>query len=193
VQVKSREELKKAAKDLKYPLVLKVDAEEVVHKSDAGGVTLNLEDETSLLAEFDRMAAAFKQYKPAFVVQEQMTEGKEVIMGAKASEGIGPMLMFGLGGVFVETLKDVQFRLAPLTADDASSMIESIKGYPILQGTRGEKPADTDKLVEMLVRLSQLTSDFPEIDEMDLNPVFVFEKGKGAGVVDARLKVRNTG
>jgi len=167
-----------------------VDAEEVVHKSDAGGVCLNLGDEAALLAEFDRMAGEFKKYKPAFVMQEQQVEGKEIIMGAKASQGVGPMLMFGLGGVFVETLKDVQFRLAPLSESDALDMIQSIKGYPILQGVRGEKPADVDVLVEMQQRLSQLTSDFPDIDEMDLNPVFVFEKGKGARVVDARLKIK---
>jgi len=193
VRVETKEQLKKEAQKLTYPLVLKVDSEEVVHKSDAGGVCLNLRDEAALLKEFDRMAGDFKKYKPAFVLQEQQVEGKEIIMGAKANEGIGPMLMFGLGGVFVETLKDVQFRLVPLAGREALDMIESIKGFPILQGVRGEKPADVDMLVEMLIRVSQLTSDFPEIDEMDLNPVFVFEKGKGARVVDARLKVRNVG
>ncbi len=193
VRVENKDELKKAAAKLTYPLVLKVDAEEVVHKSDAGGVCLNLKDEKALLAEFDRMAGEFKKYKPGFVVQEQQVEGKEVILGAKDSPGVGPMLMFGLGGVFVETLKDVRFRLAPLSKQDATNMIESIKGYPILKGTRGEKPADVDRLAEMLGRLSQLTSDFPEIDEMDLNPIFVFEKGKGAQVVDARLKIKNPG
>ncbi|UCE24519.1 MAG: acetate--CoA ligase family protein, partial [Candidatus Zixiibacteriota bacterium] len=190
VRVEDKSQLKKAAGALTYPLVLKVDAEEVVHKSDAGGVCLNLKDEKALLAEFDRMASEFKKYKPGFVVQEQQTEGKEVILGAKDSPGVGPMLMFGLGGVFVETLKDVQFRLAPLSKQDAAGMIESIKGYPILKGTRGEKPADVECLVEMLGRLAQLTVDFPEIDEMDLNPVFVFETKKGARVVDARLKVK---
>ncbi|UCG60822.1 MAG: acetate--CoA ligase family protein [Candidatus Zixiibacteriota bacterium] len=193
VRVETKDELKKEAQKLNYPLVLKIDAEEVVHKSDAGGVVLNLKDETDLLAAFDNMANTFKKYKPAFVVQEQLVEGKEIIMGAKAGEGISPMIMFGLGGVFVETLKDVQFRLAPLSQAEANDMIQSIKGYPILQGARGEKPADTDLTAEMLMRLSQLASDFPEIDEMDLNPVFVFEKGNGARVVDARLKVRNLG
>jgi len=97
--------------------------------------------------------------------------------------------MFGLGGVFVEVLKDVQFRLAPLSQEEALEMIQSIKGFPILQGARGEKAVDIDKLVEILVRLSQLASDFPEINEMDLNPVFALEKGKGAVVVDARLRI----
>ena len=113
-------------------------------------------------------------------------------MGAKGNEGLKPIIMFGLGGVFVETLKDVQFRLAPLSEEDALEMIRSIKGYPILEGTRGEKPADIKKLAEILIRLSQLTSDFPEIDELDFNPVFAFEKGKGAVVVDARIKIKES-
>jgi len=191
VRIETKKELKKEAQKLNYPLVLKIDAKEVVHKTDAGGVCLNLQNETSLLDAFDKMAGKFEKYKPGFILQEHLAEGKEVIMGAKANEGLGPTLMFGLGGVFVETLKDVQFRLAPLSQLDAAEMIRSIKGYPILEGTRGAKPADVSKLAEILVRLSQLTSDFPEIDEMDLNPVFTFEEGKGAEVVDARLKIKN--
>jgi acyl-CoA synthetase (NDP forming) len=97
--------------------------------------------------------------------------------------------MFGLGGVFVEVLKDVQFRLAPLSREEALEMIRSIKGFPILEGTRGEKAVDVNKLAEILIRFSQLASDFPELDEIDLNPVFAFEKGKGAAVVDARAKI----
>ncbi len=191
IRIETKEELKKEAQKLNYPLVLKVDAEEVVHKTDAGGVSLDLQNETSLLDAFDKMAGKFKKYKPGFILQEHLTEGKEVIMGAKANEGLGPTLMFGLGGVFVETLKDVQFRLAPLSRQEALEMIRSIKGYPILEGARGAKPVDINKLAEILVRLSQFTSDFPEIDEMDLNPIFAFEKGKGAEVVDARLKIKN--
>lgn len=193
VRVKTKEDVKKEAKKLSYPLVLKVDAAEIVHKTDAGGVCLGLSDEASLLKAFDEMSAKFKQYKPAFIIQEYRTGGREVIMGAKANPGLAPMLMFGLGGVFVETLKDVRFRLAPLSRQDAMGMIRGIKGYPILEGARGAQPADIDALVETLMRLSQLCSDFPAIDEMDLNPVFAFEKGKGAEVVDARVKVRTAG
>jgi acyl-CoA synthetase (NDP forming) len=112
-------------------------------------------------------------------------------MGAKGNDGMSPTVMFGLGGIFVEVLKDVQFRLAPLSRQEASEMIRSIKGHPILEGIRGEKPVDVDKLSDILGRLSQLGCDFPEIDEMDLNPVFAFEAGKGAVVVDARLKMRS--
>ncbi|UCD63813.1 MAG: acetate--CoA ligase family protein [Candidatus Zixiibacteriota bacterium] len=190
VRVETKDELKKQVQKLGYPLVLKVDAEEIVHKTDAGGVCLDLQDETSLLKAYDRMAESFKKHKPGFVLQQHLSEGREVIIGATAGQGAGPMLMFGLGGVFVETLKDVQFRLAPLSQAEAVDMITSIKGFPILEGARGAKAADIDKLAELLMRLSQLVSDFPQIDEMDLNPVFAFEKGKGAQVVDARLKVR---
>jgi acetyltransferase len=191
VRVETREELTKKAQKLNYPLVLKVDAEEIVHKSDAGGVCLDLRDEDSLLEAFDVMAGKFAKYKPAFILQENLTDGKEVIMGSKANEGLAPTIMFGLGGVFVETLRDVQFRLAPLSQQDALNMIRTIKGYPVLEGARGAKPVDIGKLAETLVRLSRLSSDFPDIDEMDLNPVFAYEEGKGVEVVDARLKIKS--
>ena len=112
-----------------------------------------------------------------------------MIIGAKRNEGVQPTLMFGLGGIFVETIKDVQFRLAPLSREETLGMLHSIKGHSILEGVRGEKAVDIDALAEILNRLSQLASDFPEIDEIDLNPVFAFEKGKGAKVADARLKI----
>jgi len=189
VKVSTRDELAAEAAKMNYPLALKVDSEEVVHKSDAGGVCLNLQDEKSLLSGYDDLARIFGNLKPSYVVQEYLIDGKEVIMGAKGNEGVAATLMFGLGGIFVETLKDVQFRLAPLSLNEAKDMMESIKGYPILKGTRGEKASDVARLAETLVRLSQLAADFPEIDEMDLNPVFAFEEGKGASVVDARLKM----
>ncbi len=190
IRVTTKKELKNEAQKLNYPLVLKVDSDEIVHKSDAGGVCLNIEDEESLLNAFESMTKKFEKQKPDFILQEQLAEGSEVIMGLKGNEGLEATLMFGLGGIFVETLKDVSFRLAPLSKDEALNMIQSIKGYPVLQGTRGTKPADIDKLAEILTRLSQLSADFPEIDEMDLNPVFAFESGKGAAVADARLKLK---
>ena len=188
-RINKEDELEKATQKLRYPLVLKVDAESIIHKTEVGGVTVNLKDKAALQAAFKEMARKFEKEKPGFILQEYVEGGKEVIIGAKRNEGLHPMLMFGLGGVFVETLKDVQFRLAPLSRGDALEMIRSIKGYPILEGTRGEKAVDINKLAEILIRLSQLTSDFPEIDEMDLNPVFAFKKGEGAVVVDARLKI----
>jgi acetyltransferase len=190
VRIETKEELLKAAEMMDYPLTLKVDADDIVHKTDAGGVRLNLKDKASLLAAHDEMTVKFKKHQPGFVLQQHLTEGREIIMGVKGNDGVAPTLMFGLGGIFVETIKDVQFRLAPLSQQEALDMIGSIKGFPILKGTRGAKPADINKLAEILIRLSQLSSDIPELDEMDLNPVFVFEEGKGAAVVDARLKIK---
>jgi len=176
VKVKKEDQLEKAAEKIGYPLVLKVDSEKIIHKTEAGGVVLGLNEKSELLAAFKKMARKFARHKPGYILQKHMTEGKEVIMGAKANPGVQPTIMFGLGGVFVEILKDVQFRLAPLSENYALEMIRSIKGYPLLQGARGEKAVDVDKLVEILMRLSQLASDFPEISEMDLNPVFALEK-----------------
>lgn len=190
LRVEKEDELEKGAAAIGYPLALKVDAEAVIHKTEAGGVSLNLKDKKELLSSFKEMARKFAEHKPGFILQKYLEGGKEVIMGAKANEGLQPTLMFGLGGVFVETLRDVQFRLTPLSVEEAMEMIRSIKGYPVLEGVRGEKAVDIEKLVEILIRLSQLVSDFPEIDEMDLNPVFAFEKGKGAAVVDARAKIK---
>ncbi len=189
MRIRKKAELDNAASKIKYPLVLKVDAEEIIHKTEVGGVSLNLKDKTSLHAAFSRMAVKFEKEKPGFILQEYLESAKEVIMGAKRNEGVQPTLIFGLGGIFVETIKDVQFRLAPLSREDTLEMIHSIKGHSILEGVRGEKAVDINALSEILARLSQLASDFPEIDEMDLNPVFAFEKGKGAKVVDARLKI----
>jgi acetyl coenzyme A synthetase (ADP forming)-like protein len=189
VKVKKEEQLGKAAEKIGYPLVLKVDSEKVIHKTEVGGVALELKDKNELLSAFKKMVRKFARHKPSYILQRYMAEGKEVIIGAKSNEGLHPTVMFGLGGVFVEILKDVQFRLAPLSQEEALEMIQSVKGFPLLQGARGEKAVDVDKLVEVLVRLSQLASDFPEISEIDLNPVFALEKGKGAIVVDARLRI----
>ncbi|NIM59946.1 MAG: hypothetical protein GTO16_13560, partial [Candidatus Aminicenantes bacterium] len=189
IRIKKKADLDSAASKVKFPLVLKVDAEEIIHKTEVRGVFLNLKDKVSLQAAFNGMAAKFEKEKPAYILQEYLKSGKEVIMGAKRNESLQPTLMFGLGGIFVETIKDVQFRLAPLSREDTFEMIHSIKGHSILEGVRGEKAVDIDSLSEILTCLSQLASDFPEIDEIDLNPVFAFEKGKGAKVVDARLKI----
>ncbi len=182
-------ELKAAAKELSFPVVLKVDAATVVHKTEEGGLMMDIGDEPTLLKAFDEMSARFRKHKPSFIVQEQLGDAVETIVGVNNTEGIGPIIMFGLGGIFVEVMKDVQFRLSPLSKQDAEEMIRSIKGFPILEGVRGKKGADIDSLVDVLLRISQLATDFPRIEEMDLNPIFSFSLGEGSKVVDVRLKL----
>jgi len=190
VKIEDVAELDSAVQKIGFPAVLKVDSEAVVHKSDAGGVVLGLNDQAALQCALNEMALKFQEHRPGFVLQKQVEAGKEVIVGAKGNDGISPLVMFGLGGIFVETLKDVQFRLSPLSGEEALEMIRAIKGYPILEGVRGDKASDIDSLVDLLIRFSHLVADFPEIDELDLNPVFIHPAGQGATVVDARLKTR---
>jgi acyl-CoA synthetase (NDP forming) len=190
VAVTTAAELKAAAKATKFPCVLKVDAASVVHKSDAGGVSLGIENATALEKAFKKMKGKFKGKDIQFVVQSQKPVGREVILGTMAQQGLDPLVMFGLGGIFVEAMKDVVFRLAPLTRAEALDMIQSIKGLPILEGTRGMPPVDMKGLSDMLVRLSRLAADFPVIEEIDLNPVFAYDKGTAPVAVDARLRVK---
>ena len=189
VKIMEKSELEQAAEKIGFPVVLKVDAEEIVHKTETGGVRLDIKDRITLQTVFEEMAETFKTHKPHFILQKYEQGGKEVIIGASGQVGIEPLILFGLGGVFVETLKDVQFRLAPLAKTQALDMIRSIKGYPLLEGTRGEKCVDVEALADILIRFSRLVQDFPEIDEFDLNPVLAFENR--AVVVDARLKTKS--
>jgi acetyltransferase len=181
--------LKAVARELKFPVVLKVDSPEIVHKSEAGGLVMGIQNEVALDAAFDQMTRRFKGIGAAFVVQEQLGEAVETIVGINNTEGIGPIIMFGLGGIFVEVMKDVQFRLAPLSRQDADEMVRSLKGFPILQGVRGKSGADIESLTGILLRVSQLALDFPRITEMDLNPIFCFGPGEGSKVVDVRMKL----
>ncbi|OGD12039.1 MAG: hypothetical protein A2Y86_00930 [Candidatus Aminicenantes bacterium RBG_13_62_12] len=187
-RVETEGDLEKAAAKIAFPVVLKVDSEEIIHKTEAGGVALNLKNKTELLAAFATMAKTFAPQKPGYVLQAQAEAGLEMILGLKGNQGLAPTMMFGLGGVFVETLRDVQFRLTPLSKQDVLEMIRSIKSYGLLEGARGESPRDIEVLAEMMMRLSQLGTDVPWIDELDLNPVLVYENGKGAIVVDVRIR-----
>ncbi len=188
LRVETEEDVEKAAAKIGFPVVLKVDSEEIIHKTEAGGVALNLKNKAELLAAFAGMAKAFAPQKPGYVLQAQAEAGLEMILGLKGNKGLAPTMMFGLGGIFTEVLRDVQFRLTPLSGPTALEMMRSIKSYPLLEGARGESPRDIEALAEMMTRLSQLGTDIPWIDELDLNPVLVYEKGKGAIVVDARIK-----
>jgi len=188
---KDREAIQ-AAKKIGYPVVMKIASPQIIHKSDAGGVKVGLKNPNEVKAAFKEIIKNAKKYdKKAIIkgvlVQEMVKGGKETIIGSKLESGFGPVVMFGMGGIYVEVLKDVTFRLAPITDSEADEMISSIKTNKLLQGVRGEKPSDIKKLSECLQRISQLVSDFNEIKELDMNPVLVFENDKGCKVVDVRI------
>ena len=186
--VASAHEAVAAAARVGFPCVLKVDAADVIHKSDEGGVALGLQDAAGVKAAFSAMQLRFSGKGARFVLMEQKPAGREVILGATESPGLGSLVMFGLGGVFVEVMRDVVFGVAPLTRPQAAEMIGLIRGLPLLRGVRGEAPADLAALEDLTCRVSALAADFPAITEMDLNPVFAY--ADGATAVDVRIKVR---
>jgi acyl-CoA synthetase (NDP forming) len=178
------------AHEVGYPVVVKVAGEEFIHKTDVGGIRLDLRngDEVAEACQEmkDRLFSPRKRAKARFLIQK-MIRGREVILGSTADERFGPLLLFGLGGIHVEVLRDVSVRTHPLTDQDSHDMIRAIRGYPLLESYRGSDPVDVGLLEEMLQRLSQLAGDHPEISEIDLNPFIIGPKGKPSGVVDARI------
>jgi acetyltransferase len=183
----------RAAKEIGFPVVMKIVSPQVLHKVDVGGVKLNLQSEVEVQAAYRGLMQQVRAALGADVViwgalvQEMVKGGKETILGMKRDPHFGPLLMFGLGGIYVEVFKDVTFRIAPIRQLSARRMIEQVKGSRILKGFRGEPPSDTKAIEECLERLSQLVMDFPEIEEMDINPLIVLPKG--ARVVDARILI----
>jgi acetyltransferase len=183
-------EAQAAAREIGFPVVLKAMGPTLVHKTELKAVAVDLRDADELGAEFARMEARLRRGKvevDGWLVQEYVKGGIETILGMSLDRTFGPLLAFGLGGIYVEYLKDVAFALAPLTDQDARRTIRRIRSYPILEGVRGEAPRDVDALAEAMERLSQLVTDFEEIAEIDMNPLIVLEKGKGYKVVDARV------
>jgi 4-hydroxybutyryl-CoA synthetase (ADP-forming) len=191
----NEEECIKAVQEIGYPVVMKIASPEIVHKSDAGGVKIGLKNEDEIRQAFRTIISNAKKYKPdakidGILVQEMIKSGKETILGAKFDPILGPLIMFGLGGIYVEVLKDVVFRLAPLEEREATRMIESVKTINLLKGVRGEKPHDLGAIRESLQRLSQLITDFQEIEELDVNPLLVLEDGKGVRAIDIRISLK---
>ena len=174
---------------MKFPCVLKVDSPDVIHKADEGGVALGIRDMDTLIAALGTMQRRFAGRKVSYVLQEQKPAGREIIAGGAACPGLGPLVMSGLGGIFVEVMKDVSFSLAPLGPAEARAMMKEVKGYRILEGVRGEAGVDLAAVEDVLCRVSRLVADFPNIVEMDLNPVFVYASGTPPVVVDVRVKV----
>ena len=188
----TEQECMSAANQIGYPLVMKIVSADIIHKSDAGGVKVGIKTDDELKNSFRTITDNALKYKSdakikGVLVQEMVKSAKETILGASQDPTFGPVIMFGLGGIYVEVLKDVVFRIVPIDEKEAINMVESIKTIKLLKGVRGEKSSDLKAIADSLQRLSQLVVDFPEIKEFDINPLLVLEEGKGARVVDARI------
>jgi acyl-CoA synthetase (NDP forming) len=170
---------------VKGPVALKVISPAISHKSDAGGVILNLDDLTKVEEAYNKIKKLDRGSRYGVLIQKMIPDGKEVILGAKRDPSFGPVVLFGLGGIYVEVLKEISLRVVPINRLEAEEMISELKTAVLLKGVRGERPLDVKALVENLLRLSQLMMDFPEIEGMDINPVKALEKG--AVAVDARI------
>lgn len=180
------------AEEIGYPVVMKIASPEILHKTDVGGVKLDLRSAEDVRDAFDLMVYRAGRYVPGAEiwgcqVQQMVTGGREVLLGMNRDPQFGPLVAFGLGGIYVEALKDVAFRVAPFSRQEADEMIREIRSYALLEGVRGEPPADHEAMVDALLRISRLVTDFPEIVELDINPLMVFEEGKGAMAIDMRL------
>jgi len=187
----SKEETLSAAENIGFPIVLKLMAEDIVHKSDTGAVKLNLKSKQEVENAYEELMKIPSQKEKKISVQKMADEPiTELIIGMTTDPQFGPALMFGIGGILVELLEDVSFRIAPITEYDAKEMIHEIKGFPILDGYRGKPKADLDAIVNTLLTISELVVKHEEINEMDLNPVFIYEKGLIC--VDARIILKKS-
>jgi acyl-CoA synthetase (NDP forming) len=186
----SKEEAVSISRRLGFPVALKIASPDIVHKSDAGGVRLGLRTASEVGKAYSQILQAVRQNYPqarvqGVAVQRMARPGVEVIIGMSKDAQFGPVLMFGLGGVLVEVLKDVSFRIVPLSPRDAAEMIREIKGYPLLEGYRGQEAVDISRLEELLLKVSEFVEQNPEIMELDLNPIFAYSDG--AVAADARV------
>jgi len=188
--IKSEDEIVGLAKEINFPIVMKIVSPDIIHKTEAGGVKVGIRDEKEAKAAYQNIIYKVKKYKKeakisGVIAYSMISQGTEIIIGMMKDPCFGPTIMFGLGGIFVEILKDISFRILPLEERDAEEMISEIKGYQILKGIRGETPKDVKSIRDVLMKISQLVMENPEIKEIDLNPVFVFNQG--LQVVDARM------
>lgn len=186
------EECIKAGREIGYPVVVKIASPQILHKTDVGGVIVGIENTDELITAYEKVTANARKFFPradiwGVLVQEMLPPSRELIVGMNRDSQFGPLLMTGLGGIYVEVLKDVSFRLAPVSEEEVMDMLRELKSYWLLQGARGEPPADIDAVVESVLRVSQLVTDFPEINELDINPLRVLEDGKGCLAADARI------
>jgi len=182
------------AGEIGYPVVLKIASPDILHKSDIGGIEIGLADGAAVEAAYERIIGRVLHRLPdaqiwGITVQQQLPPGREVIIGVNRDPNFGPILMFGLGGIYVEVLQDVTFRLCPVTPQEAREMISEIRAFGLLRGARGAAPADIDAIVDVICRVSTLAMEFPEINEMDINPLIVGDRGHGAVAADVRIGI----
>jgi len=194
ITARTPEEAAQAAAKIGFPVVMKIDSPDIAHKSDVGGVMVGVGSEDGVRQAFELMMSKVRSRVPGAKLNGiticQMVKGKEVLMGMTRDEQFGPVITFGLGGVFVEIMKDVSQRIAPLTKHDVDTMVRSIRSYPILTGARGGKAADIESLKDTIFKIAQIALDFPEISELEVNPVMVGDEGKGTYAVDALVVLR---
>jgi acetyltransferase len=189
---RSPEEAAEIANRIGYPVVMKISSPDILHKSDIGGVRVGLQSASEVRDAFELIEYRARRYQPnadirGMLIQEMAPKGRECLVGVSRDPQFGPLLGFGLGGIYVEVLKDVVFRLAPLSRQEAEAQVRAIRSFQILAGARGEAPADIGSVIETVLRMSQLVTDFPNIVEMDLNPLVVYDQGQGSIVLDARI------
>jgi acyl-CoA synthetase (NDP forming) len=180
-----------------FPVAVKLASHQILHKTEMGGVHLNLQNERDVREVFDDIRRRLEQIgkrdaMEGVLVQPMLSGGVEVMAGMTRDPLFGPLLAFGLGGIHVEILGDVQFRITPLTNRDATEMVREIKGYRLLQGYRGQPAADAGAIEEVLLRISRLVEEIPEISEIDLNPIFALPPGQGCKIVDSRIRVEKS-
>jgi len=192
---KTSDEAIELAEKIGYPVVLKIVSPDIVHKSDVGGVKIGLKSSSEVSTVFNEILKNVEERVPkaritGILVQEMVPEGLEVIVGSTRDPTFGPVLMFGLGGIFVEVLKDVSFRIAPVTRYDAETMLNEIKAAKVLDGYRGTPPRDKEALVNIIIKLSKFMEEQEFVSDVDLNPIMAFEKGKGAKIADARILIK---
>jgi acyl-CoA synthetase (NDP forming) len=188
----SPEEAANYAEELGYPVVLRIVSPDILHKTDVGGVALNLSSTEEVASAYDGIITSVSRYMPrsriyGVMVYHMVPRGREMIIGMSQDIQFGPLIMFGLGGIYVNFLKDVSFRLAPLSEPEARGMIEETKAFTLLKGIRGEPPSDIESIKMTLLRVGQLVTDFPEIVEMDINPIIVYGEGEGCTALDVKI------
>jgi len=192
---RSQEEAVKIAGGIGYPVALKAISGQVSHKTEANAIRLGVKSDSDLVKAYGEVVQNLKTYDPkaevaGVLIQEMMKDGTEVIVGTTRDPQFGPVILFGLGGIFVEVLKDVSLRVLPITKYDAEEMVREIKGYKVLEGFRGKPRADLGAIIDILLKVSKLATEMEgSVSELDLNPVIVLPEGKGAKVVDARFVV----